>query len=194
MAQIHDEEWFKAVIAEDEGKGQTSDELIAQIQEISDWYDNTPSVLNEETVGIWRELARESAEQADRMMSKYNVNLSIVDGQPYNNLQEMSADIGKGRIAISRDNSSHPVFNEYETISLRIWHDLTHYEIQSNFSFLGECATYRRQVEHTGFSHRNTFHLQHALYCDIVGQVANGLVHRVFPEQKVFTLKHKGDL
>lgn len=183
-----DREWFERTIAIDTQAGASYDQVTAEIQAISDWYDKTPSIINEQTVTMYHCFSNECHDQAKWLTKKHNVKIELVTGQPYLTLEEMSADIRQGILKITTDNTNHPIMFLEDTIALRIWHDLTHYEIQANFGFYGEVRTYEAQCLHVETSWRNQVYLQHVLYCDIVGQVANGLVHRVFPEQKVFTL------
>lgn len=187
--EVLDREWFERVIATGAKNEQDATELKAEIERVGRWYDETPSVINESTLGMYKAFSEECARQANRMMMKYHVFVNLVTGQPYETLAEMSADIRQGTLKITTDNSNHPAMSLYETADLRVWHDLTHYELQTNFGYRGEYQTYLGQVEHV----KNSPHadvLKHILYCDIVGQVGNGLIHRVFPEQKLFELHH----
>lgn len=189
--QEKDLERMERVLAEDTRTGSDYTQLRHSIRQISNWYDNTKSRVCFETTSLYHLFSYECHYQAERMANKYKVSILLVDGQPYETLYEMSEDIRQGVLKISTDNALHPLMDLDETISLRIWHDLTHYEIQTNFGFLGEYNTYLRQVEHCQeySSHKDQLALRHVLFCDIVGQVANGLTHRRFPIQKVFTLE-----
>lgn len=117
--------------------------------------------------------------KARSMMSEYGVIVTYVGGQPYETPQEMFDDIDKGVLKISLENNTHPVLTETQNLICRIWHDLTHYKLRSNFGFLGECETCEDQTKQAP-------ELAHVLHCDIVMQVAWGLVHKQFPPQKTF--------
>lgn len=185
MSHKHDQERFERVIAEDVALGRDSEFIKSQISFLADWYDKTPSIIDGETLRLWGAYAYHSAYHAGRLTHKYRVGIKPVWGQPYAVPEEMFADIEKGVLKISLDNSLHPILSKDENFNARIWHDLTHYEIHSNFGFMGEWETCNRQTEHVG---KNQY-LTHVLFCDIVGQVAWGLVHREFPLQKVIKRK-----
>lgn len=180
-----DRKWLERIIS---GEGMTP-----EIEALARRYDETPSVVNEETREAWGLCTEEAWDQATRLTALYNVHVLIVDGQPYNTPSEMFADVDLGILQISRDNANHPLMSLDATLALRVWHDLTHYELRSNFEFSGESLTYARQVEHVRqFSSRPLDILAHVLYCDIVAQVANGMLHKAFPVQKVFTRNQWG--
>lgn len=179
-----DMEWFNKTDVSEENY---TEELQQRIRTIGEWYDAQVSVVSEKTTAQWNLLAVESEYQAKRLTRKYNVKVDMVEGQPYLTPNEMFADIGKGLLKISIDNAIHPIHSLMDTVYLRIWHDMTHWECKANFGFSGEVKAYQAQVQHTKeFSVRDRATIEHTLYVDIVGQVANGLIHSAFPIQKVF--------
>lgn len=188
VKNILDLEWIERTIAEDKATGADVSEIAKTIQDVARWYDETPSVINAETKAIYRTFCEECSDQAKRLVGVFNVKVERVTGQPYLTPSEMFEAIRHGILKISTDNVKHPLMDLDATVDLRVWHDLTHFELQSNFGFTGEYKTYQRQVMHTKSSTRNHQYLDHALYSDIVGQVANGIIHRAFPIQKVFTI------
>lgn len=162
-------------------------EDIGNVERIGQWYEDNESKVTPETIHMWRLLAIESYNQALRFMEKYNVYAEPVSGQPYDNHHEMFADIKQGILLVSTENVDHPLMNQYDIFYERVWHDLTHYEISTGFGFAGEKAAYLAQCQQTlAYSENNYYLISHALYVDIVGQTANGLLHKRFPIQKVF--------
>lgn len=162
-------------------------EDIHNVERVGRWYEENDSKVNPATIHMWRLLAFESYNQALRMMKKYNVYAEPVAGQPYHNHQGMFADIQAGILRVSTDNVDHPLMNQYDTFYGRVWHDLAHYEIKTGFGFAGEVAAFRQQCQHIAeYAQNNSYLICHALYVDIVGQTANGLLHKRFPIQKVF--------
>ena len=173
--------WFTLACTSD-GK-----DMSKTVKTISDWYDNHETIVNPYTRHTWRTLSEACEVQARRMLELYNVKAESRSGQPYFSEHEMFQDIKEGWILISKDNTDHPLMSERETFYGRLWHDLTHNEIQANFGFIGETQVYRRQVEHAKQYHaKDAVGIDHALYLDIVAQVASGLVYQCFPEQKTF--------
>ena len=181
---LTDLQWFAST---DLSNDIPEDEVLKQAYAIGKWYDKQVSVVNSDTRYMWILLAQESKYQAARLASKYNVAVTRVTGQPYTLPCEMFSDIAQGTLKISIENIAHPIHNLDDTVALRTWHDLTHYEIKANFGFTGEYKTYTAQVQHAkDYSFRNPKLIDHTLYIDIVGQVGNGLLQMVFPIQKVF--------
>lgn len=181
---LTDSQWFNSPYLA-EYKPSSAD--IANVERIGQWYEEKESVVNSYTEHAWRLLSIESYNQALRMLEKYNVYAEPVAGQPYNNHHEMFEDIKQGILLVSTDNVDHPLMNQYDTFYGRVWHDLTHYEINTGFGFAGEQKACMQQCQHVlTYSQNNYDLLSHALYVDIVGQTANGLLHKRFPIQKVF--------
>ena len=137
MAYTHDT-WFD--------KPSVKSDINPIVQAISDWYDAHETKVNTSTKYLWHHLSRISAIEAERLLRKYNVAAELVRGQPYQTEEEMFQDISKGKLLVSTDNTEHPIQGTLETYIGRIWHDMTHYEAQTNFSFQGECDTYYAQV------------------------------------------------
>lgn len=182
-----DQVWLEKALAADTETGAALEELWPEIQSIAEWYETEPSTINDETRAHYKAFVRECHYMARVMAERYQVQMEAVEGQPYNVPSEMFDDIEKNhRLRISVDNCNHPLMPLSDTLALRVWHDLTHYEIKSGFGFVGEYNTYVRQAEHVN-GLPNAADLEHVLFCDIVGQVAWGMVHNAFPPQKVFT-------
>lgn len=177
--EAHDSEWFERVLQADQDKGISYEELKGRIEELAALYDKTISRVNSATVKAWSDYAEVARMKARRMMNEYGVAAEYVHGQPYETPESMFSDIDKGILQISLENNTHPILTSQENLICRIWHDLTHYKLRSNFGFLGEWETCEDQTKQAP-------ELAHVLHCDIVLQVAWGLVHKQFPPQKVF--------
>ena len=158
-----------------------------KVAEISAYYDKHHTVVDSRTCLLWNTLSAISKLEAERLQHKYNVTVKYVTGQPYDSESAMFADIENGILLVSTENTDHPIMSIQDTLNGRVWHDLTHYEIKSNFGFEGEVATYKRQVTHVQWHYPEFVAVaKHTLYLDIVCQVASGLTYQQFPEQKAF--------
>ena len=181
MATAKHDTWF------DKERVKPAESDTELIQRISDWYDTCQTTVNTRTLYLWSHLSRIAAIEAERLLLKYNVKAELVSGQPYQTEAEMFSDIANGRLLVSTENTLHPIQGTLETYIGRIWHDMTHFEIQSNFSFQGECKTYHAQVNHARMFHPEfAATIRHTLFLDIVCQVASGSVYKQFPVQKTF--------
>lgn len=179
MKDAHDAVRFERVLQSDKDKGISYEALKTRIESLATVYDKAISQINSETVKLWGEYATVSHMKARHMMHKYGVMVKYVNGQPYETPEAMFTDIDKGTLQISVENNTHPILSPHQNLVARIWHDLTHYTLRSNFEFLGECETCEAQIEQAP-------ELAHVLHCDIVLQAAWYFVHRSFPPQKVF--------
>lgn len=181
----HDKAWFERVIAADKSKGIDLDSLKTEIEGLASFYDKAISRVNDETFSMWGLYVEVAHMRAKRMMRDYGVQVRFVSGQPYETPEAMYADIEQGKLYISQENNTHPILTPMDNMVSRVWHDLTHYKLRSNFGFLGECETMKDQA----LQCNNDLTLTHVLHCDIVLQVAWGLMYREFPPQKVLTLE-----
>ena len=177
--EAHDSEWFERVLQADKDKGISYEALKERIEGLAKVYDKAISRIDSRTIKAWSDYACIARLLGNRMVKEYGVIVKYTWGQPYETPKSMFSDIDKGILQISLENNAHPVLTSRENLICRIWHDLTHYKLRSNFGFLGECETCEDQTKQAP-------ELAHVLHCDIVLQVAWGLVHRQFPPQKVF--------
>lgn len=179
MATI--ERWFQKTCVQD------AKSLDEHISKLSAWYDAHDTVVNKETLRLWGILSDLSKQHAQRLCAKHKVTVTETTGQPYDSETAMFHDIKQGCLLISTDNVDHPIMTLQETVQGRIWHDLTHYEEQTNFSFQGETDTYFGQVNQVKQYNPQFLDVaKHTLYLDIVCQLASGKIYQKFPEQKVF--------
>jgi hypothetical protein len=173
--------WFQLACVKD------SHNMSEPIARISHWYDNHETVLNPYTRSTWATLSQVCETESQRMLARLKVKTESRSGQPYFSEYDMFTDIKAGWLLVSKENDNHPLMNARETFYSRVWHDLTHAEIGANFEFSGESQVYRRQVQHAIQYHAaHAQGIAHALYLDIVAQVASGMTYQQFPIQKVF--------
>ena|ERR1700693_4226416 len=173
--------WFEQACAKDKVN------MADSIARISAWYDENDSRINAYTRFTCSKLSQACETESRRLLSQLKVRAELRAGQPYVSELDMFSDIREGWLLVSRENDNHPLMNARQTFEGRIWHDLTHSLIGANFGFIGETEVYKAQVQHARQYHTAWAQgIDHALYLDIVAQVASGMTYRQFPEQKVF--------
>ena len=159
---------------------------------IAEWYMSQPETGSQDATRTWEKLIPIGYEQAERIMKlpRYKGLHVIYElGQRYRTATEMINDIRDNhQLAISADNTRHPIFSHDDTMAGRLWHDLSHdlaYENGANFTYQGEVKVYQEQIKHIV---GNPYYkqLQHALFVDVLGQAAACVETGHFQVQKIY--------
>ena len=130
----------------------------------------------------WQALNESNHKMYKQMLSR--VNVMFVEGEPYETQAEMRDDYLKNhRIAISKDNSTHPFFSLDDNLIFRAVHDfIVHIQNNTPFGLKGEMRAANYHM------HILPELAKPALFTEVVGQVACAIVDGKFPEQKVVVL------
>lgn len=159
---------------------------------IAEWYLSQPETGSQNATRQWERFIPIGYQQSSRLLAlpRYK-DLTIIYelGQRYKTASEMINDIRDNKqLAISADNTRHPVFSHADTMVGRIWHDLAHdlaYEDGANFSYQGEVKVYQEQLKH--LADLPDFELfRHCLFVDVLGQAAVTCEAGYFPVQKIY--------
>lgn len=156
-------------------------EVISYCKQIADRYDQLPDYQPEE-VWRWELLAQHIQKLYKRMLSK--VDVVFVDGQPYDNAQQMRDEVARtGTLYISKDFNEHPVFSPEQNLKFRAVHDyVVHISPGSggpDFTDRGEIRAYnlhRKLVPPDAWP---------ALFTEVAAQACYANVRGEFPVQKV---------
>lgn len=93
--------------------------------------------------------------EVDKAWSYLPVRIDFVDGQPYDNIEQLSNDIKKGFMLISKDYNDSKLLPGLLNLKFRAIHDYLHYVLQAPFTASGEIKV---------------FQLQKRLHCSSIGQ------------------------
>jgi hypothetical protein len=161
-------------------------------QAIAEWYCSQPETGSEYAKSLWQRFIPIGYQQASRLLAlpRYKgLTLIYEKGQRYKTASEMINDIRDNhQLAISSDNTRHPIFSHDDTMVGRVWHDLAHdlaYEQGADFTYQGEVKVYQEQLRHVMYK-PNFAELRHALFVDVLGQAAVTIEGGYFPIQKIF--------
>lgn len=130
----------------------------------------------------WKALNQADYNLFKRLQSKIKVD--FVNGEPYNNAQEMSNDVKQNKhLSISKDNNEHPIFSPQDNLVFRAVHDyFAHVIVGAPFGGRGEIKAYN--------THCKLFPKEAvpALFTEVVGQASVAVTTGNFPEQKIALL------
>lgn len=156
-----------------------TDDFLNDKEEIAKAYSAMPP-FDEKAVPAWKALAAESKVQADMIRSQITVEV-VDDPEPYRSAAEMCEDVHKNKhFAVSRANTSHPVWSEEDNVNFRIVHDVIgHCQSGGDFSWRGEnlaCGVHFPIISPLA---------REACFTECIGQTAYRSFYRGFGPQKV---------
>jgi len=143
-------------------------------------YDALPE-FDAAAVPAWEALAREVDRKFEEVAAT-GLRIERVTGQPYQTAEEMAADIRRGVMKVTIDNSEHPLWDVETNWKFRVWHDYEHHFLHGNdFSLDGEWRAY--QVASNAVADPLA---RKALLTEVYGQAASAVANSgMFPPQKV---------
>ena len=151
---------------------------VGQIRDIAYEYQNNSEHIP--TSRFTANIARYIDDTLAYELSRVNVNIIHVDGQPYATTDEMRAHIAMGTLLISVDYASDPYLTIEQLLKFRALHDLHHCRTADcNFNLWGECCAYNLAQKQATSSFVKDW-----LFSEIVAQTCMLRVTGEFPVQR----------
>ena len=113
-------------------------------------------------------------------LSRANVSIIHVDGQPYTTTDEMRAHVAMGTLLINTDYNNDPYLIAEQNLKFRALHDLQHCRtVDCNFNLWGECCAYNLAQKQA-----TSPFVKDWLFSEIVGQLCVLRVTGEYPVQR----------
>jgi len=165
----------------------TWDEFAKKVTEA---YDDAPK-FDPKAVPHWKALIRAIEKQFDQIAKtkgktgKQRYEIKYVDYQPYENADEVIADLKKNkRLLVSTEYNNHPVWSPEQNLKFRAVHDVFgHMQGLTAFSLKGEIRAYNQHIKTLPQA------AIPAMFTEVIGQASYKMTTGDFPTQKVALLK-----